>query len=186
MMEGQFTQEKLQKSIDYWLSGAESDAGTSKVLFDNQRYAWSLFIAHLVLEKSLKALWVKVNQDIVVPRICNQIFWNYRKMAKENTATIEKIVKEFVRRVQKKFRVDAAYWFGSTAYGKGDEYSDIDIAVVSPDFTGVRFDDRHNLAPIIVNPDSRIEVHPFSTEDFNDEPMMAVEILRTGKRIVLL
>jgi len=100
-----------------------------------------------------------------------------------NIGTIEEVVNEFIRRVRAEFRVDAAYWFGSTAHGTGDECSDIDIAIVSPDFSGVRFDDVQKLIPIAVKLDSRIEVHPFSTAEFGSGPMMAIEIKRTGKRV---
>jgi AbiV family abortive infection protein len=70
-MENQFSPEKLQKSIDYWLESAEHDLDSAELLFKNKRYTWCLFLSHLVLEKTLKALWVKTNKDIVVPRIHN-------------------------------------------------------------------------------------------------------------------
>ena len=38
-------------------------------------------------------------------------------------------------------RVSAAFLFGSHARKAAVEESDIDVAVVSPDFTGFRFDD---------------------------------------------
>ncbi len=105
-------------------------------------------------------------------------------MAKKSHVTIEEIVRDFLLRVQKKIRVESAYWFGSTAHGKGHEYSDIDIAVVSPDFSGFRWDDLEKLLPILTKVDSRIEVHTISSEDFKEGTMMSLEIQRTGKRVV--
>jgi len=65
--------DKLQKAIDYWVAMAENDLDSAQVLFENGRYGWSLFLSHLVLEKTLKALWIKRNNDIVVPRIHNLV-----------------------------------------------------------------------------------------------------------------
>jgi HEPN domain-containing protein len=45
--------------IEYWLSSAENDLVSAEILLSNKRYDWALFIGHLVLEKSLKALFVK-------------------------------------------------------------------------------------------------------------------------------
>ncbi len=104
-------------------------------------------------------------------------------MAKKNSITIKEIVRDFIQRVQKEIRVESAYWFGSTAHGKGHEYSDIDIAVVSPDFSGFRLDDLELLLPILTKVDSRIEVHPISSADFKEGTMMSLEIQRTGKRV---
>lgn len=49
--------------IAYWLEGSEDDSQTMKVMFDSRRYSWSLFIGHLMLEKLLKAYYVKVKSD---------------------------------------------------------------------------------------------------------------------------
>jgi predicted nucleotidyltransferase len=104
-------------------------------------------------------------------------------MANENAGTIEEIIVDFVQEVRKNFRIDAVYWFGSTSRGAGDQYSDIDIALVSPDFSGDRFDDVCRLIPIKIKFDSRIEVHPFRSDDFREGTMMSLEIERTGKKI---
>lgn len=49
--------------IRYWLEGADDDFDTMTAMYDTKRYNWSLFIGHLMLEKLLKALYVKVNSD---------------------------------------------------------------------------------------------------------------------------
>lgn len=53
----------IQKAIDYWLSGAEKDLLAYKHLYDNKDYSQCLFWGHLVLEKLLKALVVKVTNN---------------------------------------------------------------------------------------------------------------------------
>jgi HEPN domain-containing protein len=45
--------------IDYWVSSSEKDFKAMGSLFNNGHYAWSLFLGHLVLEKLLKAIYVK-------------------------------------------------------------------------------------------------------------------------------
>ncbi len=60
------------QSIEYWLSSAERDLETAEILFINQRYDWCLFIGHLVLEKTLKAFFIK-NKNESAPRIHNLV-----------------------------------------------------------------------------------------------------------------
>jgi HEPN domain-containing protein len=49
--------------IRYWMEGADDDFDTMIAMYDSKKYNWSLFIGHLMLEKLLKALYVKVNSD---------------------------------------------------------------------------------------------------------------------------
>jgi HEPN domain-containing protein len=48
-----------QGIINYWQVSAMKDYETMRHLFDSQDYHWSLFMGHLVIEKLLKALYVK-------------------------------------------------------------------------------------------------------------------------------
>lgn len=57
------TKEQL---ISYWLKAAESDLVVANHLFEKGDYHYCLFIAHLVLEKTLKAVYVK-NKDLNPP-----------------------------------------------------------------------------------------------------------------------
>ena len=52
----------------YWLETAESDYKTMHNLYRSGDYAWSLFLGHLVIEKSLKALYVS-RIDANVPKV---------------------------------------------------------------------------------------------------------------------
>ncbi|MEX0982898.1 MAG: HEPN domain-containing protein [Bacteroidales bacterium] len=51
------------KLIKYWIDGSDDDFETMIVMFDSKRFSWSLFIGHLMIEKLLKAYYVKVNSD---------------------------------------------------------------------------------------------------------------------------
>ena len=51
------------KLIKYWIDGSDDDFETMIAMFDSKRYSWSLFIGHLMIEKLLKAYYVKVQSD---------------------------------------------------------------------------------------------------------------------------
>lgn len=57
-----------QRQIDYWITSAKHDLEAAETLFQNEKYDWCLFIAHLVLEKTFKALYVQ-NIGKMAPRI---------------------------------------------------------------------------------------------------------------------
>lgn len=60
--------------MKYWFESAEEDYETMKYMFDGEKYTWSLFIGHLVIEKMLKGLYAKNNQDDpIAPKIHNLI-----------------------------------------------------------------------------------------------------------------
>ena len=52
-----------QKIISHWIVNSDDDFDTMIALFNAKRYSWSLFLGHLVIEKLLKAYFVKVNLD---------------------------------------------------------------------------------------------------------------------------
>lgn len=57
-----------QKQIEYWTTSAQHDLSVAETLFQNGKYDWCLFLAHLVLEKTFKALYVQ-NIGQLAPRI---------------------------------------------------------------------------------------------------------------------
>lgn len=48
-----------QEHIQHWYESANDDWETSEILLQSKRYAFCLFSMHLVIEKILKAIWVK-------------------------------------------------------------------------------------------------------------------------------
>ncbi len=76
-----------------------------------------------------------------------------------------------------------AHLFGSYAKGTADEWSDIDLALVTEDFIGDSFDFRFMLAKLARNIDPDIEPHPYLVSEFNESNPIAGEILRNGERI---
>jgi HEPN domain-containing protein len=63
----------MEKSelIRHWLDSAQKDLAVCESLFNNKHYDWCLFIGHLVLEKVLKALWIREHFPEPHPRIHN-------------------------------------------------------------------------------------------------------------------
>lgn len=77
-------------------------------------------------------------------------------------------------------KIEKAILFGSYTKGNANEWSDIDIAIVSPDFSGIPFYDRKMLNPYILKVDTRIELHPFRPEDFTEDNEFVREIIKNG------
>lgn len=100
-----------------------------------------------------------------------------------NRENINEIIHHFLEMIKKDITVDQAYLFGSYAKGTSNENSDIDLAVVSKDFDGIRFFDRKRLAKYLIKANFVIELHPFKTEDFTTDDPLVAEILKTGLRV---
>jgi HEPN domain-containing protein len=52
-----------EKMIKYWVDSSDEDFETMNAMFESKRYSWSMFVGHLMIEKLLKALYVKTNND---------------------------------------------------------------------------------------------------------------------------
>ena len=77
-----------------------------------------------------------------------------------------------------------AYVFGSAIKDMADEYSDIDIAIVSKDFSGIPYYDVKKVSKYRRAIDLRLEIHPFSLKDINvDPPLFFMNIKNKGVRI---
>jgi len=96
------------------------------------------------------------------------------------TENIKNDVNRFLNELRKKYRVYAAYIYGSHSKGNANAGSDIDVAVISPDFSGDLFEERLKLMRIAAFIDDRIEPHPFRVEDFESSNPLASEIQKYG------
>ncbi|MEK7253543.1 MAG: nucleotidyltransferase domain-containing protein [Bacteroidota bacterium] len=97
---------------------------------------------------------------------------------------IEK-VKQFAKDVKKQgVPLRQVFLFGSYARGEQRELSDIDVALVADDFTGVSFEDVKRFIDVTIQkPYFLIELHTFKTSDFMEGNPFVNEIKRTGIRI---
>ena len=59
--------------IKYWLESAEHDLETAESMFQAAKYDWCLFIGHLVVEKTLKAIFVDRNNNNMPPKTHNLV-----------------------------------------------------------------------------------------------------------------
>jgi len=106
-------------------------------------------------------------------------------MVKTTDRKIEELIKSYLNLIEESgIHVQQAILFGSYASGKFDEWSDIDIAIISPDFTGNRFSDRNKIRKITLQTNINISPLPFIPEDFNIDDYFVKEILETGIRII--
>jgi predicted nucleotidyltransferase len=101
----------------------------------------------------------------------------------ERSSEIEKIVKIFLDEIQRTYRLDSAYLFGSRAKGASDQWSDIDLAVVSPDFSEDLYEERLALMRLAVAIDDRIEPKPFRPEMFTPNEPLVDEIQKHGIKL---
>jgi len=49
----------VEKTVQYWLEGAEYDFGVAEAMFEKAKYPYALFMGHLAMEKLLKAIVAK-------------------------------------------------------------------------------------------------------------------------------
>ena len=100
-------------------------------------------------------------------------------MAEIADAVIQSL-QRFLAAVRTVRRVEAAYLYGSHARGTATRWSDIDVAVISPDFSDDLFQERLLLMRLAAQVDDRIEPHPFRPADFDPTAPLVNEIRRTG------
>ena len=94
-------------------------------------------------------------------------------------------IKKYIQVLNKNgVMISEAILFGSYVTGRYNEFSDIDLAIVSDQFEGIRFKDRNRIRKykFEVNPD--IEPLPFTSKDFTKNDPFVKEILETGFRVV--
>ena len=76
--------------------------------------------------------------------------------------------------------ISKAYIFGSYVTGQTDRWSDIDIAIVSPQLGEDRFEERVKLTQLAISVDDRLEPLPFNPETFIDEDPLVKKITNEG------
>lgn len=52
--------EDRQKLVDFWVASSDKDWVAVNHLFESKDYSWSLFVGHLVIEKLIKAYYIKI------------------------------------------------------------------------------------------------------------------------------
>lgn len=100
-------------------------------------------------------------------------------------SNIREKAKKYIDEIKKhNIHILKAYIYGSYAKGIEREDSDIDIALISSDFSGNRFLDSIKIIPMRRNIDSRIEPVTYKPEDFDESDPLVAEILDSGIEII--
>jgi predicted nucleotidyltransferase len=101
-----------------------------------------------------------------------------------NRTDINKIALAYASILKREFSLEGLYLYGSYAKGNFHQDSDIDLAVISCDFSGDVIDDTFKLMKLRRLVDNRIEPHPFLTKEFTDDNPLAREVMRTGIQLI--
>lgn len=91
-----------KQCIDYWLDSAAHDMEAADMLFHNGQYNWCLFIGHLVIEKILKAFFVRDNDDFP-PRT-----HNLARLSENVNLIFSEEQKQFLLEINR-FNIEARY-----------------------------------------------------------------------------
>jgi len=100
-------------------------------------------------------------------------------------AKVKSIIDKYLQALSRhNIPIREAILFGSYAKGNPQEWSDIDIALVSEIFGGDWISDKGKIRKITLSVSSEIEVIPFSPTDFDSQNPLVKEILKTGVKLV--
>lgn len=103
----------------------------------------------------------------------------------KNKSEIISTIKECLKELEKcNIKIEKAILFGSYANGNYNEWSDIDVALVSEDFEGDRFIDRIKVRDITRKINIDFEPIPLRPEDFKAPNPFVTQILNDGQFIV--
>ncbi len=92
------------------------------------------------------------------------------------------VVRSVVSRLEPRFPVSRLILFGSYACNSPKKWSDIDIAIVSPAFSGLPIWRRQELlAESLPEADVRLSPIGYSPEELSKPTLFLREIIRTGR-----
>jgi uncharacterized protein len=98
---------------------------------------------------------------------------------------ITRLLKKYIEKLEEnRIPVRQAVLFGSYATGSFNEWSDIDIALISDVFEGIRIKDRNKIRKITLEISTDLSPLPFRPEDFTAEDPFVREIIEHGINIV--
>lgn len=82
------------------------------------------------------------------------------------------------------FKIRKAILFGSYAKGNYNEWSDIDLAIVSDDFEGLRYNDLDKIRNFNAVTNWEISPLPYNSETFDKNDIFIKEIIETGIKLI--
>lgn len=93
---------EFEKIVQHWRDSSDQDFRTMQNLFASKDYSWSLFIGHLVLEKLLKAHFVKCNKKHAL------FTHDLLRLAEKCNFTLDEIQKDWLDQIST-FNLNARY-----------------------------------------------------------------------------
>ncbi len=100
----------------------------------------------------------------------------------EHREEVYKRLRQFVRRLRKKFSIQEIYLFGSAARGELHEGSDLDVLIVG-DFKGRIFDRIGEVLKLTDLPIEPLVYTPKEFERLRSQNAFIKNIFRTGKKL---
>ncbi len=88
--------------IKYWVKSSDNDYETMVYLYKGKNYPWALFVGHIVVEKLLKAYYVK-NNDVNTPYVHDLL-----RIAEKANLTLSEEQKNFLDTLTS-FNIKARY-----------------------------------------------------------------------------
>lgn len=91
-----FKKMKSEEHIQFWIESAAHDLDAAESLFAAGKYDWCLFLGHLVLEKTLKAILAKKQSEKIPPKTHNLV-----KLAEKSSLELtddQKLIRREVNR----------------------------------------------------------------------------------------
>jgi predicted nucleotidyltransferase len=90
--------------------------------------------------------------------------------ATETATHTEKVIRQTIEELlQRRIRIHQAVLFGSHARGEADEWSDIDLAVISPDFAHLSHKEMIGLlVEVALSVDPSVEIRPYTPQDLKN------------------
>ena len=99
---------------------------------------------------------------------------------------VNEIIYGFISMLKKEIPVKEVYLFGSYANGNPEDYSDIDLAVVSNWFEGKpKIENMKYLSRLAASYNSLVEALPFTETEYRniDKRTLLCRIVRTGRKL---
>ena len=100
---------------------------------------------------------------------------------------IKSIIADSLTFLKKRIRIGSAYLFGSYASGAAGAWSDIDLAVFSPDVENMNIEERATLATAVrLHCHTEVEIHLFPQRALREarKTNFYGYILQTGKKVL--
>jgi len=115
-----FDEEKL---VNHWINSSDDDFATMQDMYNTKHYNWTLFLGHLVIEKLLKACFVKTKHQFP------PLIHNLLRLAEKSDIELDTELTTFFATVTN-FNINARY----------DDYKQSFYQLCTKDFTDIWFE----------------------------------------------